>query len=146
MLAAFDPGNTTGITIFDDEFNVKEMFQLSLDDLIQWASVYDGPLDVIVYEKFITFRQKAHTQVGSTQQASQAIGAIKMLATRKKAKLVVQGPDIKSIALRWTGITMPSRHADSHKWDAYLHGYYYLRKEGYIKSNIKGLADGPKRA
>ena len=140
MQAWFDPGDTTGICIFDDEFRPIEFLQLSLDELMDWVLAYEGPLDVVGYEKFIVFRQKAHTQVDSKMAVSQAIGAIKMLAKKKTATLVEQQPDIKKIALKWSGISMPSQHSQTHQYDAFLHGYYYNRKKGNIKSERPGIA------
>lgn len=142
MQAWFDPGDTTGICIFNDEFLAVDFKQLSLDELIEWASNYEGPLDVVGWEKFIVFRQKAHTQVGSKMKVSQAIGVIKMLAARKKALTVEQQPDIKRIALKWSGIAMPSKHSETHQYDAFLHGYFYNRKVGNIKSEVKPISSG----
>ena len=139
MLIAVDPGDTSGICIFNDDSSVKKMMQLNLEEFTKWAATYDGPVDTIVYEKFIVFRQKAHTQVGSTMKVSQAVGMLKMMAHSTGAKLVEQGPDIKKIAIKWSGIIMPSQHSQTHKWDAFLHGYYYLVKEGKIKHDLEGF-------
>jgi hypothetical protein len=138
--AWFDPGDTTGICLFNDEFQPYEFKQLSLNELIQWASKVDPVFSIVGYEKFIVFRQKAHTQVGSTMQVSQAIGAIKMLAARCDAKVVEQQPDIKPLALRWSGIKMPGSHSQTHQYDAFLHGYYYNRMQGNTKSDTKPIA------
>lgn len=139
----FDPGDTTGICIIDTEGGVRWLEQMSLPQLIQWAGTYEPEYNfiAIIYEKFIVFRQKAHTQVGSKMQVSQAIGVIKMLGARLKTPVVEQSPDIKNIALKWTGIKMPSQHSQTHKWDAYLHGAYWLRVNGYTKSKSRGLLD-----
>lgn len=142
MQAWFDPGNTTGVCIFNDDFLPVQFMQLSLEELMDWVGEFEGTFEVVGYEQFIVFRQKAHTQVGSKMAVSQAIGVIKMLARKTKAELVVQKPDIKSVALRWSGIKMPSQHSQTHQWDAFLHGYYYNRKKGNIKSEVEGLVNG----
>jgi len=138
----FDPGDTTGICVFDEDWGIEKLMQLSLDELIQWAANYEEPVDIIGYEKFIVFRQKAMQQTGSKMKVSQAIGVIKMMAARLKVKaLIEQAPDIKPIALRWSKIKMPSQHSQSHQWDAFLHGFYFAYKNGRIKSNVTGLAE-----
>lgn len=141
MQAWFDPGDTTGICIFNDEFLPIQFMQLSLDDLLEWVMNTDLMVDTVGYEEFIVFRQKAHTQVGSRMKVGQAIGGIKMFAKKNKAELVVQKPDIKQVALKWSGIKMPSQHSQTHQWDAFLHGYYYNRRKGNIKSEVQGIAN-----
>lgn len=141
MQAWFDPGDTTGICIFNDEFQPIKFMQLSLDDLMEWVMETDMKFDLVGYETFVVFRQKAHTQVGSKMKVSQAIGVIKMLAKKNKAELIAQKPDIKPIALKWSGITLPSQHSQTHQWDAFLHGYYYNRKMGRIESEVDAVAD-----
>lgn len=130
----FDPGDTTGVCIFNDEYQPIDFKQLSLEELIKFVAEWDKPLDVVGYELFRVFRQKAHTQVGSKMKVSQAVGIIKMLAHTTGAKLVEQEPNIKPIALAWSGISMPKQHSQTHQYDAFLHGYYYNRKVGNTKS------------
>lgn len=143
VIIAFDPGDTTGIAIMGLDGAVYELLQLNFADLTDWIANFNKPYIVhhLVYERFIVFRQKAQTQVGSKMLVSQVIGMIKLLAARLNIKVTEQGSDIKIPALKWTGIDMPSQHSKTHQWDAYLHAYYWLRKNGYIKSQTRGLAD-----
>lgn len=140
-ILAFDPGKITGIAIFNQDGTLLGMEQLPLDsgdnNLLKWTAWYPYPVSLVIYEKFITFRQKAMQQVGSKQETAQAIGLIKGLAFRKQAELVEQKPDIKPIASKWSGVTVPSNHAISHQYDAYLHGFYLLHQRGIVKSKLE---------
>jgi hypothetical protein len=39
--------------------------------------------------------------------------------------------------MKWSGITMPSNHDDTHEWDAFLHGYYWLVIEKRIQTQLE---------
>lgn len=138
---AIDPGDTVGICIFNAQGGVEVIDQLPFEsadgkDFLHWLEEFPHAVDTVVYERWITYRQKAHKQVGSKQKAAQGIGAIKSFAIRKKAKLVEQPADIMVIAKQWSGLKMPSQHSKTHKYAAYLHGYYYLQKEGVIQPRV----------
>jgi hypothetical protein len=143
---AIDPGDTVGICIFDENGGVQVLDQLPFEapdgkDFLHWLEEFNHPVDTVVFETWITYRQKAAKQVGSKQKAAQGIGAIKSFAIRKKAKLVEQKADIMPIAMQWSGLKMPSQHSKTHKYAAYLHGYFYLQKEGIIKPRVPLIGD-----
>ena len=147
-ILAFDPGDTTGVAIVSSQVtdegpraSFEMMTQMTLNELIQWTATFNEEVDLIIYERFIVFRQKAKQQTGSKMQVSQAIGVIKALAARLQVPIVEQGPDIKRPALAWSGITMPGVHAQTHKVDAALHAFFYLYTKGLIKNPRKGLLE-----
>jgi hypothetical protein len=135
VIIGLDPGDTTGVAVLGEDGTVYSLAQYSLADFTDWVvnfTLPDGFTVVrIVYERFVVFRQKAQKQVGSKMGASQSIGMIKVLAAKLNVPLTEQGSDIKTIALRWSGIKMPSAHSQSHQYDGYLHAYYWLKKNGY---------------
>lgn len=136
-ILAFDPGDTTGIAVFDIDGSVKEMLHKSLDDLLLWLANYEAPVQLVICEDFILFRKRAMQQSGSRMKASQAIGAIKAFALQKGATFELQKPEIKPIAMKWSQIAMPADHSKTHMYDAYLHGYYWLAKNGVIKTKLQ---------
>lgn len=146
LVLAFDPGDTTGICLMKRaNAEVVEIFQLPLDEFMVWINTphdWDDQVSVVVYERYIVYRQKAAKMVGSKNKASQAIGAIKSYAIRNKiAKIVEQQANILTPAKASSGIVMPSDHRQTHRWDAFLHGWYYLwAVEGNVSSGQKGLA------
>lgn len=141
-ILAFDPGDTTGVCEFNERGQVLRLFQLSFDDLLKFLNDYPGPVMQVVCEDFILFRKKARQQSGSKMKASQAIGMIKAFALRKEAPLAMQGSDIKPMAMKFSQIKMPSNHSESHQYDAFLHGYYWLVKNGMIKTRLQEQISG----
>lgn len=136
-ILAFDPGDTTGVAIFSDQGELKQMTQLKLQDLIDFLGGYEFPVSLVIVEDFRLFKRKAMQQVGSTMPAPQVIGAIKTFASMKGVEVVLQPANIKPLALKWSGIIMPGNHADSHQWDAYLHGYYWLVSNGILQTKLQ---------
>lgn len=133
VLLAVDPGKTNGVSIFLDG-KVASITQITLDDLptflSDFASTHQDKEVVVVYENFKLMRGKALQQSGSSMEASQAVGQLKMIAAQNKWKIHDQAPNIKPIAQKWTKAIPPKNHAQSHQIDAYNHGVYWLIKNG----------------
>ena len=139
-IIAFDPGDTTGVAIFNEKGQLLGLNQLPLEGdkgLIKWSARYERPVGVIIFETWVTFRQKAQAQTGSKQKAAQAIGAIKTMAVLKNATLIEQKPDIMKIATKWSGVKLPSDHSQSHQYAAYLHGFFWLHQQGMINTKLE---------
>lgn len=150
LYIGFDPGKTTGVSIInlvsDTIPYTMDMRQVKIEDMpalfdeLDTLIPNDEDISGIIYERFITYRQYAQRQVGSKQEAAQAIGMIKMWAAKRKAPIVEQGADILNIAYRWTGIPKQGDHSKSHAWDAYHHAMYYLIKNKLAKPfNMKAV-------
>lgn len=139
-ILAFDPGDITGIAVFTSTGELKGMYQVPLEGekgLIAWLHDYAGLVSMCIVEEFVLYTKKARQQGGSRMKASQAIGAIKTFAHGKGADVVEQRSDIKPMALGWSQIKMPTVHSQTHQFDAYLHGYYWLVKNGIIKTKLQ---------
>lgn len=138
VLIAFDPGKTTGWSIFLDG-KPESLGQTGIEEmpgkLAEFADTYKGKKVVVVYENFKLFRGRAIQQSGSDMEASQIVGQVKMIAAQNKWEIYDQPPNIKPIAQKWSGAVPPSNHAISHQVDAYNHGYYWLVKNGMVRIN-----------
>lgn len=132
---SFDPGETTGVAVFDDD-KVYSWDQIPMDKILDFLSDEPKP-DVVIYENFQLLPHKAKALIGSKFETIQVIGMIKAYAHRHGAELIEQRPGIKSIAEMWTGVKPPKNHKQSHKVDAYNHGAYYLCRIGVMKTELE---------
>jgi hypothetical protein len=133
----FDPGLSTGWAAFDEKGDVQAKGILrGLDELISFLSDREDYPDVVIYEGYTVFGHKAKAHIGSKVETVQAIGMIKVYASRWKAEIVEQPSSILSIAQLWSGVRLPSNHDKSHDIAAYNHGVYYLQKSGIRKSRL----------
>lgn len=141
MILAVDPGDTTGIAWWRDNGDFLGQAQIPLEELAQtWESLeieFDDKITIAIVEDFVLYGSRARSQVGSRMKASQGIGMVKAVASIKGTEVVVQPASIKKTALQWSQVKLPSDHAKTHEWDAYLHGYFYLVKEGKIKTFLE---------
>lgn len=126
-LLALDPGETTGFATFDangDSLEIGEVFSdAELDELLDRVAP-----DLIVVEDWVT---NPHVHMGGNKQlTARTIGSVESWARRHTAKVILQPNTIKSIGYRWAGIPKPKNKSLSHRSDAYVHGVYYLQKNG----------------
>ena len=102
-------------------------------------SIYGAVPSTVVIESY-RIRPDARSlkaNVGSNLQTVEAIGVVKGFANKWEARIVEQEPAIKKIAKMWVpSVKVPSNHALSHQWDAVLHGYYYLIKNGIVEPSL----------
>lgn len=139
MLLAIDPGETSGLALFQGNGKPFWMEQArgaeSLHKFLMgiekdWGSVPDTV--VIELYRVLPTQHSIKANVGSKLKTVEAIGIVKSFCMTWDAKVVEQEPSIKNIAKKWTNIKVPSNHKDSHQFDALLHGYYYLIKSGAL--------------
>lgn len=136
LAIAFDPGKTTGIAVCvlkdDGKFGGwQTVTQVPLKDIPDWFATFDrehqdDSIKAVVYERFVTYRQMAQRQIGSDQPASQVVGMIKMWCAGKKIKPEDQPADVMQVGAKWSGVKQPKNHAESHRYDALNHLYYWL--------------------
>lgn len=145
MITAWDPGDTTGWAVWDEEGNLLKMGMCALEDipdvwddlLTQFDDEGANPMRTVIVEDFVLFGKRAQSQTGSRMKASQGIGSLRTLARQERAEFILQPASVKSIAIKWSGITMPSDHDKTHEWDAFLHGYHWLVKQKRIQTQLE---------
>lgn len=135
---SFDPGKTTGWCTWDENGDVLSSGQAGLEELIVLCREWEKEkLVAIICEEFRLFKQKAVGQAGSTMETSQAIGIIKTLKSATGCELVMQKPNIKTVAQKWTQLKPVGDHSQSHWVDAFNHGAFYLINKGLRKTYLE---------
>lgn len=145
-ILAVDPGDTTGwatLTYEGGHLILWDQVAASgfVDKFMELIKEYGHPV-VIVYEDFIVFKRAAAKQAGSRMFASQVIGALKTLSKMTGIPLESQSPDKKDLGAKGSGRKAPSRHSESHKYDAFNHGFYYLCKIKKAKTQLEIFGHG----
>lgn len=144
MISAWDPGDTTGYAAWDEAGNLLEMGQCPLEEIPQvWSRLENdhGKTTVAVVEDYKLFGHRAKSQIGSRMKAPQGIGMVKALAQVSGAEVELQMANIKDMAKKWFQITIPSDHAESHRYDAFLHGSYWLHLNRGLKTPLQLLKE-----
>ena len=139
-ILACDPGDMCGIAVWSDKWEKLLLTQVTLEELPDtWAKIEAdyGRVSLAIVEDFVLFSQRAKQQSGSRMKASQGIGMLKALANLSAAEIVFQPSSVYRIGAKYAGIEIPTKHADSHQWVAYSHGYYFGVKNGLIKSQLQ---------
>lgn len=131
LVLAIDPGEHIGLACYDDEGVLHWDSIMDLDSFIKWSLAAQGKYSVVVIESYRGRPGKMAMQTGSKFAASQAVGAAKVFAASKKAKVVMQDPGILNIAAMHAGIKRMSHYPDN--VSAKLHGRWYLESIGVLK-------------
>lgn len=140
MITAWDPGKTTGFAIWSPEGELRELGQCDINDMVTtWRRLESthGKITAVIYEDFRLFAKKARQQTGSNMPASQVIGMLRTLAELSDAHETVQPANIKDIAIKWSGVARPLDHSATHSIDAYLHGFYWMKRQGIVKTVLQ---------
>lgn len=130
---AIDPGDTTGWATFRVDGSAITYGQWTgkeavYDNLVQM--LHDEPIQLIILEDFRLYPWKSMEQAWSQLNTVRIIGAIECICTLRKLKYVLQSTSVKPLGYRYAGIQPPKNHKESHGPDAYVHGVYYLQKQG----------------
>ena len=133
-LLAIDPGDSTGICVFDfDTGDVADMRIIKAEEFPAYLRKRKPEkYAAIVYEDFILFRGKEAGQVGSRFKASQVIGQLKMWGDDHSIRLVRQASSVLSNGYKASGMPRAGSHKDSHDKDAYVHGWVFLNSIGKV--------------
>lgn len=129
LIVAFDPGDTTGWAELLMDGRLIDWGQGNTDDIIEYLSKCDfSHIAAIVCEDWKLDAWRARQQGGSSMKATQVIGMIKLEAKRNKIPLVLQNRQVLAVAEKFSGKKPKGAHSESHRVDAYNHGFYYLVK------------------
>lgn len=135
-LVVFDPGKATGYAVFIDGIIKDYGIVRGLDEFDLFVQSYVtkyGIPDVILYETFHLFPNKAQKQAGSDMPASQVIGKLDLWASMLACRVEKQNSSILSIAQKWSKIKIPTNHNESHGIVALNHGFYWLIANGFMQ-------------
>ena len=133
MILSVDPGDTTGVAIFDDKGFLVQRGQYDFNSLIDMLATYWRGMDTILVEDYRLRKGKQAAQTGSRFQAVQIIGALKYHAHIRGAELILVDVQAKTLGSMYSGIKPPSNHKMSHEIDAQNIGVYWLVKENIIE-------------
>lgn len=128
---AIDPGHTTGCAWFSEEGDLTKIEEFKLDKINLFLDEeITNKISMIIVEDYRLYPWKSSAQSWSRIETVRVIGAIDYRAHQCGIPIVYQDPSIKGIGYKWAGKTKPKNHANSHVLDAYVHGVYYLQKNG----------------
>lgn len=127
-----DPGETSGWATFQEDGSATAMGSVHGRTAVYGLLSTVQPR-LLVVEDFELFPWKARDQAFSQFETVRVIGAIEFWAYAKNVQVILQKPTIKTIAYKWAGISPAKIKRDSHERDAYVHGVYYLQRNGIRK-------------
>lgn len=134
---AVDPGETSGWATFDENGEVISLGQVKgFDEFGDFLDTFDTqPPKVVIVEAYRVREQNKN--FGSKVPTIQVIGMLRR-KTKKvwNAEFVEQESHIKTVGYMWAGLKPESNHAKSHKFDAFVHGVWYLQKNGIRQSRL----------
>jgi hypothetical protein len=133
--AWFDPGESTGVCLFDSNYCVVEMCIVrGLGDLYKFLPKLPvRELKHIGCEDYRVFQNRLTAHAGSRVVTIRVLGAIEAFAAQNGIPFIQQPSIVLPIAQKWTRKKLPKNHDLSHDWAAYNHGMYYFIKNGLVK-------------
>ena len=148
FVLSFDPGNTTGWAYQNQDSLLEfgNLYSTSTDkksinnDFVKLLSTWDldeKPVDHVVIEDYVILNNKAMSHSGSRVIAIQVIGFIKAWCMMKDIPFTMYKANMKPIQKKLTQIDIKGSHAETHFVDAWIHGRYWLIKNGYAKSALQ---------
>lgn len=127
---SIDPGKNIGRALWTNDGGLLFKDVCDLDTLLSYLADGEG-INTIVYEDWRLFKRQAQ-QTGSTMEASQAIGAIRLWEKLDTTRLIVKQPSsILPVSALHAGVALPKGHTPD-DLSAYLHGHYYFVGLGLI--------------
>lgn len=142
MIYAFDPGDTTGWARlrYEDGY-LYESGSVPFRDMCEFLTTRSEDLnraEAIICEDWRLFGNKAKQMVGSDFKAIQVIGMLQLwIHPWTDVPFVLQPPNIKSIAEKFSGIKPTGTHDKSHHIDAMNHGIYWLKSKGHYLTELE---------
>lgn len=130
-ILAIDPGVSNGYALIQVEFEPLELWLLKIGTLKEselFELVQDLQFDEMVVEAFRNRPQQARKGAfdWASNETSQVIGALKLLAAQKKIPLVLQEPAQKVPGYGYLKKQYVPGRRDVHHFDALAHGAFRL--------------------
>lgn len=138
---SIDPGERwVGWATFNELGDLIEFGDFDgVDNFTEWLEQFPVEnLKQVVVEDYrvgyVKGKYGAAKHSGSQALTVATIGRIESWVYRNKLPPIVKQPNnLKPIAYMWAGIDHPKTKRFSHQTDAYVHGVYYLQKQGIRK-------------
>lgn len=133
-----DPGLTTGWSL---NRNNEELAKgdVHFKDVCEFILSFprQDKLDALVIEDFALLGSKAIAQTGSKFETCQVIGMFKLWAYGAGTPVIMQPPNIKPLAEKFSGRSPKGAHKLSHVVDAYNHAIYYLKRNDCYETEFE---------
>jgi hypothetical protein len=125
-IMSFDPGNTTGVILYDSTTKTCVGRDLTTHGEV-YSSILKYTPKIVIYETFHLFPSKVRSLAWNTFYPCEVIGVIKLAVAEITAELRTQPPSIKPYSTL-EGCPKGSKHVK----DAYRHLWYYLNVRGGV--------------
>jgi hypothetical protein len=137
---SIDPGKHNGVSLWEyDKDGNYEMYNASaIDKQALYNLIEYGDMDLIIYEGYRLYADKAQTMIGNEFETPQIIGVIKYLADKRSIPTVMQMATCKRFfddkRIKKMGFNPPTMHAK----DSIRHWLYwfYFSAEYGTKSDL----------
>lgn len=135
----FDPGETTGFAILDQDGELLDFGQLkSMEALIEHLDRLDPTqFKQVIIEAYRILPGKQMMHTGRPVVTEQIVGMIKAWAIRKKVGVTTYWSSDKPIQQKHSGVKPTGAHSKSHWVDAYNHAWWWLFKNKYVVSELQ---------
>jgi len=129
-ILAIDPGKHCGYARFVNGLQVEVGTLHDEEQIWPWLIKQNPGLFVVEDYKIRDERHKGFDHSFQSVFPAQVIGAIKFYAAIRGIPICLQQPTIKSAASAMVTKQPYQKRANKHYWDAFLHGAYYIKKNG----------------
>ena len=128
IILSFDPGETTGWCVQDENKIIDKGQARGLEELMAVVDEWMDDCDQVVMEDYIILQKKAMAHSGSRGVAMQVIGYIKAMCLKSKKQLTMYPARLKPLQQKATQQFPKGAHSKNHWLDAYNHGRWHLIK------------------
>jgi hypothetical protein len=148
LLLAVDPGAGKTASIGVATFvlatgELKSLGKMSFDEFDAYLLNLDPKtIGQVVYEMYAIRRQHAMAHIGSEVEVVRSVGLVVAFANRNNIPCVKQPSSILGVAPQWFGVKIPrakngkKQHVPD-EISAMLHGMYWLKGKGIIKTKLE---------
>ena len=115
---------------------IQDLNENSLDNLLSNLADLNKlrSIEHVIIEEYRVFNDKFNHQ-GDKVHTAQVIGLIKGFCRTLKIPFTEQPARVRTVAALWSGTKVPRGHMPDYM-SAYLHGYFWLHKNGFIPPRV----------